>query len=323
MDAFLSSQISRRRLLFIGAAFAGSAVASSWPASALAATTFRRWTGQALGAHATIQLAGAPQPLADEAFAAVTAEIGRLEAIFSLYRSDSELSRLNRQGRIAAPSPELLAVLTLAASVHRQTGGLFDPTVQPLFATYAEHFAQTDARSRELPPQILDAALAKVGFEAVRFDTSAVAYGRPEMAMTLNGIAQGFITDRVAALLKARGFDNLLLDVGEIVALGGGRDGRGWRIGLKRAPDQDTVSDRLTLTDRAVATSMLRGTTFDAAGRMGHIIHPRQGLVTPTFPRVSVVDVNAARADALSTAAALMTSDEIARLRARGTDIRV
>ncbi|MCB8836764.1 FAD:protein FMN transferase [Aurantimonas sp. VKM B-3413] len=323
MDATLSSRISRRRLLFIGAAFAGSAVASSWPASVLAAGALQRWTGQALGAHATIQLAGAPQPLADEAFAAVTAEIRRLEAIFSLYRADSELSRLNRKGKLSAPSPELLAVLTLAAAAHRETGGLFDPTVQPLFAAYAEHFARADTRSTELPEKSLDAALAKVGFEAVRFDADAVAYARPAMAMTLNGIAQGFITDRVAALLKGRGFDNVLLDIGEIVALGGGRDGRGWRIGLKRAPDQDTVSDRLTLTDRAVATSMPRGTTFDAAGRFGHIIHPRQGLVTSSVARASVVADNAARADALSTAAVLMTFEQISQLRARGVDIRV
>ncbi|WAP66729.1 FAD:protein FMN transferase [Jiella pelagia] len=253
----------------------------------------------------------------------MTAEIRRLEAIFSIYRDDSELSRLNRHGRLTAPSPELLAVLTLAASVHRETGGLFDPTVQPLFAAYAEHFAKANTRSRDLPRKIFDTALARVGFKAVRFDAGAVAYTRPGMAMTLNGVAQGFITDRVAALLKARGFENVLLDVGEIVALGGGRDGRGWRIGLKQGPDDDTVLERLTLTDRAVATSMLRGTTLDAAGRFGHIIHPRQGLVRPAFPRVSVVEDNAARADALSTAAALMTFDQISQWRARGVDIRV
>ncbi|SKA32012.1 FAD:protein FMN transferase [Consotaella salsifontis] len=313
--------LTRRRLLFVGATFAAAA-AMPWSA-APARTDIRRWQGQALGAHASIVLVGAPEGVAREAFAAVEAEISRIEAIFSLYRQNSELCRLNREGRLAAPSPDLLAVLSLSRAIHRETGGLFDPTVQPLFAAYAEHFATLGADPAGPPPAAVEAALAKVGLDDVAFDAGSVELRRPGMALTLNGVAQGYATDRVAALLKARGFSDMLLDIGEITAAGAGPQGGGWRVGLSRGPDDESIAERLRLTDETVATSMALGTVLDGAARVGHIFHPRKGAVAPTFARVSVVDASAARADALSTAAALMTGQEIAALRARGRDIRV
>ena len=76
------------------------------------------------------------------------AELRRLEAIFTLYRAESELSRLNRDGYLLAPSPEMLAALDLAGRVHVATGGRFDPTVQPLWRAYAAGDAQAIAAAR-------------------------------------------------------------------------------------------------------------------------------------------------------------------------------
>ena len=313
---------TRRRVLFLGAAFMGAA-ALPGARQAFAEPAVRRWRGQALGAHATIELLGAPQDVAGEAFAAVEAEIARLEAIFSLYRSDSELARLNRDSRLAEPSPELLAVLTLADAAHRQTDGLFDPTVQPLFSAFAEHFSRPGADPAGPPRDAVETALSRVGFEQVRFDPTRVGFARPGMAMTLNGIAQGFITDRVATLLRERGFADMLLDIGEIRAVGHGPSGAGWRIGIRRDPLSGRLAETVTVSDRAVATSMALGTTLDPAGRVGHIFHPRKGPVAATFAHATVIDASAARADALSTAAALMTPSQLAALRASGAEVRV
>jgi thiamine biosynthesis lipoprotein len=140
------------------------------------------------------------------------------------------------------------------------------------------------------------------------------------MALTLNGIAQGYITDRVARMLRDAGFRDLLIDLGEVRALGRAPGGRGWRVGLALGPG-GTVTRRLELSDRAVATSAALGTVLDGAGRVGHILHPRRGAVAAPRAAVSVVDGSAAMADALSTAAVLMDEVAIAALAQGGTEV--
>lgn len=314
MADLLARPIGRRRFLRIGAVLAAAFVPT-----ALAAAPVRRWSGSALGAHASIELVGADAAVADATFTAVENEIARLEALFSLYRSDSALSRLNAAGRLDEPEADVLRLLALARSVHRQTGGLFDPTVQALFDAYATHYA--GGRTDALPAAVLANRLTLVGFDQVAFDEDAVRFSRPGMAMTLNGIAQGYVTDRVADLLKARGFANVLVDIGEIRAIGSGRDGTGWKVGLAAGPDSDALAASLRLTDRAVATSMMDGTVLDAAGRVGHILHPKKGAVVSAFSAVSILAPEAALADALSTAAVLMTPDELAGFSLAGVEV--
>ena len=129
---------------------------------------------------------------------AARAEIDRLENIFSLYRAGSEISVLNAKGRLQAPSFELLECLGLARRVHAVTEGRFDPTVQPLWRALAEaHVSGTAPR-----PEALAQARASIGFHRVRFDATRVVLA-PDQQLTLNGIAQGFIADRVARLMQA------------------------------------------------------------------------------------------------------------------------
>ena len=324
MTAIFSKPVTRRRALFIGAVLvAGAAVPSALLAPHAFAATPVRWSGQALGAHAEIELVGVGEAEARPVLAAVEAEIARLEGIFSLYRQDSALARLNRNGALADPPPELLEVLALSRAVHRQTGGLFDPTVQPLFAFYAEWF--TKPRRAHLLPDMRELApvLARVGMDKVTFDDTRITFARPGMALTLNGIAQGYITDRIAVLLKSHGYGNMLLDIGEIQAVGKGLNGAGWEVGIRKGVSGPELAERLILTDKAVATSMMLGTTFDQHGQAGHILHPRKGLDRNYNSRASVVHPSAAFADAMSTAVILMSEVEIERMRTSGLDIRV
>lgn len=323
MTAIFSKPVARRRALFIGAVLvAGAALPSALMAPRAFAAKPVRWSGQALGAHAEIELVGASEAEAKPVLAAVEAEIARLEGIFSLYRQDSALSRLNRDGVLTDPPPELLEVLALSRAVHRQTGGLFDPTVQPLFAFYAEWFTKPH-RARLPDAHEVAPVLARIGMDKVIFDDARIAFARPGMALTLNGIAQGYITDRIAALLKSHGYSNMLLDIGEIQAVGKGLNGAGWEVGIRKGVSGPELAERLILTDKAVATSMMLGTTFDQHGQAGHILHPRKGLARNYNSRASVVHPSAAFADAMSTAVILMSEVEIERMRTSGLDIRV
>ena len=297
------TRLTRRRALFIGAA-----ATASFGLGRVAKAATADWQGNALGAHASISLRHLSQSEAAPVFAAVEAELARLESIFSLYRADSAISALNRDGRLAAPPPELLEILTLASTTHAATGGLFDPTVQPLFRLYAEAAGQVD-------PAALQHTLTLVGFERLGFDAGEVRFARPGMCLTLNGIAQGHITDRIAALLRGKGFRDVLVDIGEIAALGIGPDGKGWRVQIAGGGPVVNVSDR------AIATSAALGTVLDRDGRVGHILHPRKGWIAPQHRQVSVIDATAASADALSTAAVLMPARDLAALETGGRRI--
>lgn len=293
--------IKRRRLLSISAA---AAAALTLPARAEALT---QWRGVALGADATITL---DHPRAGAIIDRALAEISRLEAVFSLHRPDSALARLNADGQLAAPPFELLECLSLCARVHAATDGAFDPTVQPLWALHAEHYA---GRSNAEPPSeaALATARARTGWHRVRFDAARIRLA-PGMALTLNGIAQGYITDRVAALLRAMGLDQVLVGTGEFAALGGDPRGGPWQIGLRAGAQ--ILPDTVALDSGALASSAARGITFDAAGRAGHILDPRTGRPAPArWQLVSVTAPQAALADALSTAFCVLDRPAIER----------
>ena len=94
-----------------------------------------RWRGVALGAEAEITLRGDPAR-AERALAAARRSLAEAEALFSLYRADSALSRLNREGRLNPP-PRFAELMRLCDTLWRATGGRFDPTVQPLWRALA------------------------------------------------------------------------------------------------------------------------------------------------------------------------------------------
>ena len=285
----MTQTLSRRRFLTISAACA------MWATSGRAAEVVR-WQGRALGAGASMQLAGLSQQQAQPVIRAVEQELNRLENIFSLYREGSEIVRLNASGHLVAPSADLLNVLSLSASMNAASNGAFDPTVQPVWRALAKG-------------DDLASAQDAVGWHYVEFDTGAVRLTRVDMALTLNGIAQGYITDRIAALLRNRGLNNVLIDMGEIAAIGAKPDGHDWKAGVSQ-PDGRIVR-HVALRDRALATSAPDGTVLSTAPNAGHIIDPRAELKTAKHKLVSISAPSAAVADGLSTACCLLDADNV------------
>lgn len=271
--------LTRRRFIAISAALL--------PSAALAGAVTHVETGIALGAQVTLRLR---HPDAPRLAALAMAEIRRLEGVFSLYQPDSALVRLNRDGALPSPPFELLECLGLAGAVHAASGGLFDPTVQPLWAAEA---AATQ-RGAPLTAQERAAAAALTDWAQVSVAPAAITL-RPGMALTLNGIAQGFIADRVAALLAEHGLGDALIDTGEMVALPGGN----WPVRLPGG-------EGLALRGLALATSAPLGMTFGGDGTTSHILDPRTARpVRAQWRSVTVEADSAALADALSTAGCL------------------
>ncbi|WP_193175320.1 FAD:protein FMN transferase [Oricola nitratireducens] len=295
----MSTSFNRRRFLQIAAA------ATLMPETAFAAGKAFRWHGTSLGARSSMFLVGVDQIRGREIAVRVQAEIDRLESIFSLYRADSAVRTLNERGRLEHPPSELLEVLSLCGALAAITDGAFDPTVQPVWRLYSECMR----RGREPSFAELAQACRSVGWSNVAYGPDEIGFEQPGMAITLNGIAQGYITDRIAEMLRAEGLSNLLIDMGEIAAAGEHGDGSPWQAGI--ADTKGRIVRRIQLRNRALATSAPSGTVLDPAGRVGHIFDPRTGIVAKRWNLISVSAPTAAIADGLSTGFCALSRPEI------------
>lgn len=302
--------ITRRAVLVGGIAVAAlNAVPRS--ASAFPWIEPLTWHGQALGAPAKIMVYHHDRKIAGRLIAESAAEAARLEDIFSLYRRDSELSRLNRAGALASPSAELVDLLKICLECWQQSQGLFDPTVQPLWVCLNEHFSQPNANPVGPSRADWDLALTKIGFDHVRFDNNRIAFTKPHMALTLNGIAQGFITDRITSLLKTAGVEHALVDMGEYRVIGQQPDGRPWQIGISQMEVGSKIEAAIAIADQGLATSSFQGFQFENSGKFNHLLNPRTGYSASLYQYLTVVSTDAARADAWATAFNLMDEQEI------------
>jgi thiamine biosynthesis lipoprotein len=298
--------VTRRRVLQIIASAGGLACTGNLHAALTApASVTHSWRGVALGARASITIRHHDPENARRLLQRCIAEIRRLEDVLSLYRQGTAITALNRQGYLDHPPPDLVHVLSLARSYGDVTKGAFDPTVQPLWTLYASHFARPAAHADGPDQHSIDRVRAMVDYRNMSIATRRIALAHPGMGITLNGIAQGYITDRVTDLLRNEGLDDMLVDLGEIRALGRHSDSRPWTVGVKD-PTTDDAMETLTVENQAVATSAGAATRFEETGRHHHLFDPRTGESTRQFRGITVIAPTATTADALSTGFASM-----------------
>jgi FAD:protein FMN transferase len=289
--------LTRRRFIAVTAMAAAGVMTAAHGAPPAPVT----WRGRAMGAETSITLYPADLRQGRELLAHCRNTIGRLESELSLYQPDSALCRLNHEGALEGAPDALLQVLGIAREIHDLTGGAFDVSVQPLWRLYADHFLKSDANPEGPAAADISAARARVDANAIEIRGRTIRLKRPHMSLTLNGIAQGYITDQVAGLLRDAGMRHVLLDLGEFRALGPHPDGRPWRIGLRDPGVAWRLMDAVPLSQGAIATSGGYGTVFDAAGRFHHLFDPETGGPARHYLSLSIQGPDAARADALST----------------------
>lgn len=314
----------RRRFIKISAAAAGLALMPPGPSLATVSAgnvRLRTWRGIALGADAMLQIHHPDLRTADVLIARAVAEVRRLERIFSLYDPETTISLLNRQGHVETPPSDFLRLLSESWEYSRLTSGAFDITVQPLWRLYAQHFEQSNADPEGPTAAERERAIDRVGYESVVASESRVHFARASMGITLNGIAQGYITDRVTDLLVDAGIGQTLVDMGEIRAIGDNPSGNPWHVGLEDPRHPGRVAEMLDVSNLAVSTSGGYGTFFDAAGRCNHIFDPRTGLSSDRYLSVSVMAPRATMSDALSTAFSILPLDQTASI-VRGLGIK-
>ncbi|MBI5261865.1 MAG: FAD:protein FMN transferase [Bradyrhizobium sp.] len=308
----MQSMFSRRRFIGISAAAAGLSIIP-FGLRARADANLVTWRGSMLGAVSTMRIHHADAAQAERLIAAACAEARRLERLFSLFLEDSALVELNRTGVLVNPAAELVDLMQISLHYAEQTNGAFDPTVQPLWNVYADHFRRPNAHPNGPPRAAVQAALAHVDYRRLEVSRDRIAMPRGS-SVTLNGIAQGYVTDRIVALLRSHGIVRSLVDMGEARAIGSRPDGQPWEVGIA---DPDLVGRTIAtipIVDRAVSTSGSYGFRFDPQGRFNHLLDPLSGGCAQRYRSVTTVAANATAADAMSTAFSLIPEPQIRAL---------
>lgn len=269
-----------------------------WSAAAHHKMSSAARTDTAFGTEVSIVANHADPDTARRAAAAALAELLQVDRLMSLYRPDSPLCRLNREGVLRDPHPYLVEVFEAARRFSKKTGGAFDATVQPFWRVYSDA-----ARAGRWPDEAaIASARESVDWRRVEVSPAAIRFSRPGTAVTLNGIAQGYAADRALAALRQHGIEHALVNAGELASAGTRDDGKPWQTGIQHPRVEDAYLATAALAGRCLATSGDYATKFSDDFRANHLFDPSTGRSPEHFASVSVVAATAAEADALATA---------------------
>jgi len=235
-------------------------------------------TESIMGTEVTITVVARSYEEGEAAIEAGMAELRRLDAMMSLYKDDSEITRVNLAAgkNPVKVSPEMIEVVEHAAKISKLSGGAFDVTIGPLVVLWQMRLKEgktpTDAEIARVRPL--------VNYQNIVIDkkASTIFLKKPGMIMDFGGM-KGYIADQVAYLFKKRGINNAIIAVaGDIWVLGHREDGKPWRIGVQHPREHDKTLAVLDLSDKYISTSGdYERFVIKENKRYHHIIDPRTG----------------------------------------------
>lgn len=264
------------------------------------------YTRLVMGVQCRVVVYGRDEPATRRAAASAFAELARLEQVFSDYRDDSELARLNAAagGEPVPASPDMVRVLTAAGEVSSATGGAFDATVGPL----SRLWRQARATGRAMPAEERASALALVDWRAVELRGGRVRLAKPGMRLDLGGIAKGYAARAAVDRLEELGHPRSMVALAGDVAVGRRPPGRrGWTIELPAGSSAGPL-----VVERVSVSTSGHGEQFvEIEGRrVSHILDPRTGEGGGQPFMATVVSADGAHADAIATALVLLEPSE-------------
>ena len=250
----------------------------------------------ALGTMIEIQVRGLPREQADAAINAAFAEIRRVDTVFSTYKAESPVWRLNhsRDTLITVPD-EVHALLLHCDTLWRASGGAFDVAIEPLVRVWG-----FDGEAPAIPADTaLAEAMARSGWRHVAITADRRLRKTPEAAVNFGAIAKGYAVDRAVAVLARNGAHDALVNAGGEIRPTGGD----WQVGIQHPRSPSEMLAVVALRGRAIATSGDYEQYFEAGGRRyHHIFDPATGRPATRCQSVSVIAADDMTADAMATA---------------------
>lgn len=287
----------------------GVATASMLPVEQAEAVLFGRKeykvsrTRLAMGTYVSITAIHPSRDEAENAIGLAFEEIDRLSAVLSRYDSSSPVSALNANGKLTGAPREVVEMVARSIYYNRQTNGAFDITVKPLVDLYKDSFKDGSKPS----DAEVEAVLQRVGAEHLRLQGDTIRFTKDQMAITLDGIAKGYIVDRASELLAAKGIANHLINGGgDIRTSGAAAKGKPWTVAIQDPAKQKQYPDVIQMTSGAIATSGNYEVFYDKEKVFHHIVDGRTGLSPEIAASVTVKADTVMDADAMSTSVFVM-----------------
>jgi FAD:protein FMN transferase len=241
---------------------------------------------------------------AERAVAQAMEEIVRLDQVMSHFKTDSDLSRLVRDGRrgVVSVEPSLFEVIQESLMFSRRSSGKFDVTIAPLIRTWTNAHAQ----GRNPSADEISNARRCVGYEKIEASAPDRIRLRSDcVEIDLGGIGKGYAVDRAIGVLKAAGIRHALVNAGSssIASIGSPPDRHGWPVLLNARVGGHQI---LLLRDRSISTS--------EQSPSGEILDPQTGAPAGSKLAVSVVAPSATVSDALSTTVLMLPLEDAMKL---------
>ncbi|MCR5434855.1 MAG: FAD:protein FMN transferase [Bacteroidaceae bacterium] len=236
-------------------------------------------------------------------------ELNAVDASLSMFNPNSCISKINK-GETDEADSLLARVFQLAQAISKVTDGAFDVTVAPLVNAWGFGF-----KNDVLPDSaIIDSLMSFVGWEKVRIQEMHIQKDDPRIIMDFSAIAKGYGADQVAKLMKQKGIENYMIEIGgEIVCGGKNQNNENWKIGINKPTDDPTSTNQeldkiLNLTDCAMATSgNYRNFYVKDGKRIAHTIDPKSGYpVQHSVLSSTVLAPSCAMADGFATSFMVM-----------------
>jgi len=245
----------------------------------------------------------------------VIAEVERLDAIFSNYRTDSEVARFNQAPRLQdiPLSEDFFFVLSAAQSIAHKTGGAFDVTVEPLVKLY--DFYKPWKGENHSPPSSIEIQNARlnVGYKHLSLNWGErSAQKRKSIRLDFGAIAKGYALDKALAQLRTQKLSAAALDFGGQILV----FQKEKLIQIENPRAEGNSSEYCaTLSNGSISTSGDSQRYYTVNGqRYGHIIDPRTGIPAREIVQATLIQNTAMEADAWSTALVVMTAKELKKL---------
>ncbi len=324
-DQSRSRPFGRREFIAIGT---GAFAVAALPIALKRHVAIARRTVPVMGTIAELTVVHRSEAQAQEALDAAIAELRWVDATMTRYSGASDIGRANtgasRDG--VAVRPETAQVIEAALRWSSASDGRFDPGIGAASELW-------DVNNRHEPPPA-DAVQRLAGrsfWRHVDVERRAgggvVRYGERDLHLDLGGIGKGYSLDRAVRVLRERGIEHAIVNLGgDLYALGESPEGGAWRVGIKAPDDLRAVVRTLEVSDRAVATSGDYERFFRYRGaRYHHLIDP--ATAAPRQTNVRSVTVLADRCiDAEPCAVSIfgLPQDQalaFARAQLRGVDV--
>jgi thiamine biosynthesis lipoprotein len=243
----------------------------------------------------------------------IKAELLKVDASLSPFNKESVITAIN-ENKDVSPDEMFKEVFSLAMDISKETDGAFDITVAPLVNAWGFGFKNGSQPSHHQ----VDSLLQLVGYKKVSMADGKVKKQDPRIMLDCSAIAKGYGTDRVARLLRNRGVQNYMVEIGgEVVTSGVNPERLPWKIGVTKPTDDSLNTGHelqtiLNLTDKAMATSgNYRNFYYKGGKKFAHTIDPKTGYpVQHSILSATVIAKSCAVADAYATSFMVMGLDK-------------